>query len=404
MKKFIFLLFVFSISFCSTFGNSEIRVSREWVISDLSGDESEIEFTGMLVINNSNQKVLEVYAEPPLNVSYEGEEIFVEYSGPVENNTTFNARAIVLVDYDANLKNDGSISGERIEGSPLVMWNEDITELSDVLVVPGSTLETIESVLAWMNSNIVYDLRYYGSSKSAQVVVREKRGVCVEFTHLFISIMNSLGLETRYVGGYVMADDWQPHSWAEVYIDGQWIAVDPTFNEAGILDTSHVALSYGNDSSDLYDKVLAYGDSILSSSTKLSIVDENEDSKGVAVDLLFNNQTDTLVIEVKNTRDDYVFGSYNRALPEEYGGEKDIVLLLEPGERYREYVVFPQELMTGGYSYTIPARVSFNDASDMENIFIVKEKTREDADTCALPLAVLLIPIGIFFSRIIKNN
>jgi len=404
MKRFIILLFLFSISFCITFGNSEIQVSREWVISDLSGAESEMDFTGMLVVNNSNQRVLEVYAEPPLTVRYEGEEIFVEYSGPAEDEMTFNAHALVLVNYNTYLKNDEPVPEERINGSSRVMWNKDITELSDVLAVPGSTLGTIESVLAWMNSNIVYDLRYYGLSKSAQVVVKEKRGVCVEFTHLFISLMNSLGLETRYVGGYVMADEWQPHSWAEVYVDGQWIAVDPTFNEAGILDTSHVALSYGNDSSDLYDKVLTYGDSLLSSSTKLNVVDENEDSKGVTVDLFFNNQTDTLVVEVKNERDEYVFGSYNRAVPEEYGGEKDTVLLLEPGERYREYIVFPQELMREGYSYTIPSRTSFNDASDMENIYIVKEKTQQDEGACPLSSIVLLIPIGIFFSRIIKNK
>jgi len=404
MKRFIFMLFIFSISFCLNFGNSEIEISREWVISGIPADNPEIEFTGMLVVNTSNQKVLDVYAEPPLTVYSEGEEVFVFYNGTAEDGVTFNARAVVLVDYDTSIENDESVPKERINGSYLVMWNRDIAELSDSLAVQGSSLKTIESVLAWMNSNIEYDLSYYGLSKSAQDIVREKRGVCVEYTHLFISVMNSLGIKTRYVGGYVMADEWQPHSCAEVYVDGQWIAVDPTFDEAGILDTSHVALSYGNDSSDLYDKVITYGDSVLASSTELEIINENEDSKGITVNLLFNNETDTLIVEVRNTREDYVFGTYNRAVPKNYGGQERKVVLLEPGEKYRESVVFPQDLLALGFSYNIPSRASFNDARDMENIVILKEETVDETGVCYSVFIMPFILIGIFLSQIIKNS
>jgi len=404
MKRLLILLLVFSFSFCLNFGNSEIEISREWHISGIPADNPEIDFTGMLVANTSNQKVLRIYAEPPLTIHSEGDEVFVSYTGPADDGITFNARAVVLVDYDTDIENDEPLSKEPINGSYLVMWNEDITELSDTLAFPGSTLKTMESVLAWLNDNLEYDLAYYGLSKSAQDVIIEKRGVCVEYTHLFVSMMNSLGVETRYAGGYVMADEWQPHSWAEVYVDGQWIAVDPTFNEAGILDTSHVVLSYGNDSSDLYDKVITYGDSFLASSTEIDVINEHEDSKGINVELFFNNETDTLIVEIENTRDEYFFGTYERAVPEGYGGQERKVVLLEPGENYRESVVFPQDLLMPGFSYTIPARASFNDASDMENVLILKEKTGDDSGTCIPAIILSIILIGIFLSQIIKNK
>lgn len=403
MKRFIVLLLLVSFSFSLDFGNSQIEVSREWEITGIPED-SEINFTGMLVVNNSNQKVLEVYAGPPLSIHSEGEKIFVVYNGIADSDLSFNARAVVLVDYDTDLKKDEPLPGEKISGSELTMWDDEIEKISDEVSTSSSALKTIRDVANWVHENMVYDLGYFGLSESAQSVIKIRRGVCVEYTHLTISMLNALGLKTRYVGGYVMTDYWQPHSWAEVYVDGQWIALDSTFNEAGILDNSHVALSYGNDSADVYDKIISFGGPMLTSSTELRVLEQNEDPKGALVRLLFNNQTYTLIVEVENTRDDYLFGTYNRAVPEEYGGQKEEIVLLEPGETYREYVVFPQEQLTEGYSYTIPSRASFNDASDMENISIVREITSEEDEICSSFFILLIIPIGIFLSEIIKNN
>lgn len=404
MRYLILLLFLACLSFSANFGSSKMEVSREWSIYGIPEDNPEINFTGMLVLNNSNQKVIEIDAEAPLSVREEDGRVFVVYNGPASDaNLTFRATAVIFVDYDIDIKNDALLPEIRLPGSELVMWDDDISEISEDVSTPYSSLETIRDVVKWVYANMTYDLGYFGSSKSAKDIIKERRGVCVEYTHLTISMLNSLGFKTRYIGGYVKAEDWQPHSWAEVYVDGQWVAVDSTFNEAGILSSSHTALSYGNDSSDIYDKLFSFGSAVLDSSTEITVLEENEDAKGVSVDMLFNNQTDTLVVEVKNFRNEYIFGSYERALPSRYGGIKREIVLLEPEETYTEHVAFPQQEFEEGYRYTVPAKASFNDATSMKNIIILREGS-QDGEVCSSFLIALFIPIGIFFSRMIKNK
>jgi transglutaminase-like putative cysteine protease len=91
-------------------------------------------------------------------------------------------------------------------------------------------------------------------------VMREKRGVCQDFAHLFIVAIRSLGLSARYVSGYIRtspppgkarlqgAD--ASHAWTSLYCgDAGWIDLDPTNNL--IVGTDHVTLAWGRDFDDV---------------------------------------------------------------------------------------------------------------------------------------------------------
>jgi transglutaminase-like putative cysteine protease len=113
-------------------------------------------------------------------------------------------------------------------------------------------LETLLDV----NDTIHKEYRYVqGSTTLATTpfdVYADRRGVCQDFTNLFICLARLLGVPARYVCGYVYTGPKEKqhamseasHAWAQVYLpEVGWRGFDPT---NGILtQTDHVRVSVG---------------------------------------------------------------------------------------------------------------------------------------------------------------
>jgi transglutaminase-like putative cysteine protease len=92
-------------------------------------------------------------------------------------------------------------------------------------------------------------------------VMRQRAGVCQDFTHVMIAGLRSLGLPARYVSGYIRtrpppgqvarrgAD--QSHAWVSAWLgpDHGWIDLDPTNNL--VVRDEHVVLGWGRDYGDV---------------------------------------------------------------------------------------------------------------------------------------------------------
>lgn len=92
------------------------------------------------------------------------------------------------------------------------------------------------------------------------VVLRQRRGVCQDFAHLYLACARRLGLAAAYVSGYLLT---QPppgqarligadamHAWVSVYVPGHgWIDYDPT-NHCFVGDC-HVVVAHGRDYADI---------------------------------------------------------------------------------------------------------------------------------------------------------
>lgn len=116
----------------------------------------------------------------------------------------------------------------------------------------------IHKLSSWVNQNINYNLSTLAeeATKSSSWVLEERRGVCVELTNLFISFSRSLGIPARFVSGIAYTDselfdfNWGGHGWAEVYIPGYgWMPVDPTYNQIGYVDATHIELEKSSEGS-----------------------------------------------------------------------------------------------------------------------------------------------------------
>ncbi|MGE0625394.1 MAG: transglutaminase family protein [Pseudomonadales bacterium] len=73
----------------------------------------------------------------------------------------------------------------------------------------------------------------------------DPRGDCTEFADLLTTLARSQGIPATTIFGLAYADGPQPafayHAWNELYVDGAWLAVDPTWG-APRVDATHIPL------------------------------------------------------------------------------------------------------------------------------------------------------------------
>jgi len=64
---------------------------------------------------------------------------------------------------------------------------------------------------------------------SAEEAMELGRGVCQDYSHIIISLLNLSGCSARYVTGFIIGEG-ESHAWVEVVSDGKWMGIDPTNN------------------------------------------------------------------------------------------------------------------------------------------------------------------------------
>lgn len=129
---------------------------------------------------------------------------------------------------------------------------------------PGRPLlEAVESLMQRIFKEFTFDPKATTVSTPVLEILKNKRGVCQDFSHLMLSCLRSMGLAARYVSGYLLtkppagkprmigAD--ASHAWLSVYCPaedgGFWVDFDPTNNL--VPDTEHITLAWGRDFGDI---------------------------------------------------------------------------------------------------------------------------------------------------------
>ncbi len=395
MKRALFLVMLVSLSLASNFGQSIIEIEREWTISGGSG---EMEFEGALAVNSSSQKVLHIETEPVMDVTVSDEgDIRVSYTGPLDGNRVLRARAVAEIEYNPKITRDSGFDRKPVNFTDYTEPNEEITALAEQLAVNDSILMTMLNLVNWTHKNIGYDISYFENPQTAREVFSSRKGVCVEYSHIIISLAGSLGIRTRYVSGYVYSGEWQPHSWVEFYLpDYGWVAADPTFAQIGSLDNTHFSLAHGDCQESVFDIVSSRDSVELSVSEKLSVESDTQRKGAFMLDFAFDENSLGLDLLIKNQDETYSYGTYEFVAPRGYGGiTMEPVLLLPLGELEKRYL-FNYNFMEG-YRYTIPVSASVNDDNSSYIIEIARQRPMpsSDGEAClpsfVLPVVLLLL-------------
>lgn len=116
--------------------------------------------------------------------------------------------------------------------------------VSDIGAKDGEPLgELAKRTLELIRERFEYKKGATNSATPVAAFLEKGRGVCQDFTHLYVATLRKLGVPARYVSGIVHEDKehhllgaTQTHAWAEVLFPSQrssdgtggWIGVDPT--------------------------------------------------------------------------------------------------------------------------------------------------------------------------------
>lgn len=96
---------------------------------------------------------------------------------------------------------------------------------------------------AWVATEIKADVI---DSQSPLETLQKGRGNCQSHARLYTSLARAAGIPTRFVSGLVyQRDGFLYHSWAESYLNGTWMPIDPTFNEVPA-NLTHIKLIEGD--------------------------------------------------------------------------------------------------------------------------------------------------------------
>jgi len=99
---------------------------------------------------------------------------------------------------------------------------------------------------------------------SVEDCLETKSGVCQDFSHLLLAMLQSRGVPARYVSGYLVPRQGNDeraamervigglasHAWVQAFIpETGWIGLDPTSGE--YVDAQHIRVAYGRDYGDV---------------------------------------------------------------------------------------------------------------------------------------------------------
>lgn len=140
-----------------------------------------------------------------------------------------------------------------LSASRIVNWSPEMALAAKAksLAVAGDAKATALAICGFIAAKYSYANANPPSTYLPDLddVFAKDTGICYDFAALYAGMCRSVGIACRLVMGYSdYVVQGKYHAWCEVYVDGQWLMVDPTYsmeNSAIFLEASKtVQLKY----------------------------------------------------------------------------------------------------------------------------------------------------------------
>lgn len=104
--------------------------------------------------------------------------------------------------------------------------------------------ELAKALAAWTAEWLKDSINDGGSAVES---FKSRSGNCQTHARLYTALARAAGIPTRFVSGlvFMQGKGFLYHSWAESFIDGKWLSVDPTYNQLPA-DPTHLKLLEGH--------------------------------------------------------------------------------------------------------------------------------------------------------------
>ncbi|MEA5140344.1 transglutaminase family protein [Arcicella rigui] len=145
--------------------------------------------------------------------------------------------------------------------SPFINWDAEIEDFAkDCFPENQSLYECVKALCHKIFTEFNFVSNFTSINTPIKTVLKERKGVCQDFSHLAIACLRSLGFPARYVSGYLetlpppgkkkLQGSDASHAWISVFIpDIGWCEFDPT-NDL-VPQERHIITAYGRDYSDV---------------------------------------------------------------------------------------------------------------------------------------------------------
>ncbi len=386
----LFLLLLFPLAFPAYTGQMVAFVEKEWTIES-NGTIRDVALNGSFLLETPYQRVLQVNVSEG-EIIHSGDELRIIYRASILNLTKkVTATATVETQYLPSIMQNPPLPAGPLPTSLNANYTEEMLNFSRVYASESEgQLDAAVLLASWVYRNIHYNPEYWGSASPAPEVYSSREAVCVGYTHLLIALARSLGIESRYISGYIFSDGWQEHAWAEFRIGDTWVPADPTFNEFGYLDARHVAKGHSADQSGTADRLVAKGDHFSLSSTIHIRMSESRPFPLIASAYAAYDGVEFDVI-ISNPGDSYITPTYKVSFPEYVHSTESGILMVPPRGRH----VLQYSLDTSSFGsdavYTVPYILSMQGTEISDSITVSRNGAPPPRESAACPVAAILV-------------
>jgi hypothetical protein len=153
--------------------------------------------------------------------------------------------AAIRSNYTLPFRGNNAAVDSELVATPLIQSNdmEIIRAARRMTQYMNDPVDASRKINTWVYKNLRKEIT--PSVPSALQVLHAKEGDCNEHTVLYVALARSLGLPTRTAVGLVyVRGRFYYHAWPEVYLNNNWVAVDPTLGQYPA-DASHIRLLVG---------------------------------------------------------------------------------------------------------------------------------------------------------------
>ncbi|MCB2013770.1 MAG: transglutaminase family protein [Sphingobium sp.] len=191
--------------------------------------------------------------------------------------------------------NAGVIAGMKFQPDPRVYLRETpLTNASDAMCELADDLDgdTMLARLHNLSQAIRDKVAYRSGATQAETPAAEAyvqgAGVCQDHAQIFIAMARHIGVPSRYVSGYLMADSeegalHETHAWAESWLDNLgWVGFDVS---NGVCVTDHyIRLACGLDAHDaapVRGTALASGSVTVDADVRIDMLEDDSGESGI---------------------------------------------------------------------------------------------------------------------------
>jgi transglutaminase-like putative cysteine protease len=150
---------------------------------------------------------------------------------------------------------------QYLQETSLTSVSPEILAYASHSFIPGrSAFEACKDLMERIHKDFEFQPGFTTIAIPAVEVMKQRKGVCQDFSHVAIACLRSIGLAARYVSGYIetlppegtekLTGVDASHAWFAVFIPGSgWIDFDPTNNQISL--AQHICIGWGRDYADI---------------------------------------------------------------------------------------------------------------------------------------------------------